>query len=185
MLGKLAKSKQHGSEFLKNAPLAIVICADSTKSDVWVEDCSIAAIIIQLTALSLGLGSCWAQIRDRQHDYEITAEGYIGAGMIGNYLYYRHVKANIIAIRSIQSPQNVVPVLQEMGGVNKWIVTIGIISMPHGSNVCSILFYHDCNYGAFYRNYDMTFLREQRTDVVSIRQIVSAAFENNPHRKPA
>jgi len=35
-LGKLAKAKQHGSEFLKNAPLAIVVCADSTKSDVWI-----------------------------------------------------------------------------------------------------------------------------------------------------
>ena len=77
ILSKLSKSKQHGSEFLKNAPLAIVVCADSTKSDVWIEDCSIAAIIIQLTAVSLGLGSCWAQIRDRQHDNEITAEGYI------------------------------------------------------------------------------------------------------------
>jgi nitroreductase len=77
MLAKLAKAKQHGSEFLKNAPLAIVVCADSTKSDVWVEDCSIAAIIIQLTALSLGLGSCWAQIRHRQHDSQKTAEDYL------------------------------------------------------------------------------------------------------------
>ena len=77
MLGKLSKAKQHGSEFLKNAPLAIVVCADSTKSDAWIEDCSIAAIIIQLTALSLNLGSCWAHIRDRQHDNELTAEGYI------------------------------------------------------------------------------------------------------------
>src|SRR6185369_5356498 len=77
ILDKLSKSKRHGSEFLKNAPLAIVVCADSTKSDVWIEDCSIAAIIIQLTALSLTLGSCWAQIRDREHDDEITAEGYI------------------------------------------------------------------------------------------------------------
>ncbi len=77
ILDKLSKSKQHGSEFLKNAPLAIVVCADSTKSDVWVEDCSIAAIVIQLTAVSLGLGSCWAQIRDRQHDYVMTGEGYI------------------------------------------------------------------------------------------------------------
>jgi nitroreductase len=77
LLIKLSKAKQHGSEFLKDAPLAIVVCADSTKSDVWIEDCSIAAIIIQLTALSLGLGSCWAQIRDRQHDYEKTAETYI------------------------------------------------------------------------------------------------------------
>ena len=74
---KLSKAKQHGSEFLKNAPLAIVVCADSTKSDVWIEDCSIAAIIIQFTALSMGLGSCWAQIRERQHDYEQSAESYI------------------------------------------------------------------------------------------------------------
>lgn len=77
MLARLAKAKQHGSEFLKNAPLAIVVCADRTKSDVWVEDCSIAAIIIQLTALSLGLGSCWAQIRHRQHDSRKTAETYV------------------------------------------------------------------------------------------------------------
>ena len=76
-LGRLAMAKQHGSQFLKGAPLAIVVCADSTKSDVWVEDCAIAAIIIQLTALSLGLGSCWAQIRNRQHTDEISAEGYI------------------------------------------------------------------------------------------------------------
>src|ERR1043166_6616426 len=69
MLGKLSKAKQHGSEFLKNAPLAIVVCADSSKSDVWIEDCSIAAVIIQLTAVSLGLGSCWAQIRERRHDH--------------------------------------------------------------------------------------------------------------------
>lgn len=76
-INKLSKAKQHGSEFLKSAPLAIVVCADSTKSDVWIEDCSIAAIIIQLTALSMGLGSCWAQIRERQHDYEQSAEFYI------------------------------------------------------------------------------------------------------------
>jgi nitroreductase len=74
---KLSQAKQHGSEFLKNAPLAIVVCADTTKSDVWVEDCSIAAIIIQLAAVSQGLGSCWAQIRNRQHDDETSADTYI------------------------------------------------------------------------------------------------------------
>jgi len=77
ILRQLAGAKQHGAEFLKGAPLAIVVCADSTKSDVWVEDCAIAAIIIQLAALSVGLGSCWAQIRNRQHDRDITAEGYL------------------------------------------------------------------------------------------------------------
>ena len=77
LLAGLSRAKQHGSEFLKAAPLAVVVCADSTRSDVWVEDCSIAAIIIQLTALSLGLGSCWAQIRKRQHDKERSAESYL------------------------------------------------------------------------------------------------------------
>jgi nitroreductase len=73
----LSRAKQHGSEFLKNAPLVITVCADSTKSDVWIEDCSIAAIIIQLTAQSLGLGSCWAQIRNRRHDNEKSAEVFV------------------------------------------------------------------------------------------------------------
>jgi hypothetical protein len=52
---------------------------------------------------------------------------HIGAGVVGNYLYYRHVKARISEIRSVQSPRNFVPVLQEMGGVHKWVVTAGII----------------------------------------------------------
>lgn len=52
---------------------------------------------------------------------------HIVAGIIGNYLYYRHAKEKIIEIRSTQSAQNYVPVLQEMGGVNKWVITIGIV----------------------------------------------------------
>jgi nitroreductase len=62
---------------LKDAALAIVVCADATKSDVWVEDASIATIMIQLAAESLGLGSCWIQIRERMHDQTQTAQGYI------------------------------------------------------------------------------------------------------------
>ena len=77
LLARLSRSKDHGSEFLENAPLAIVVCADSTRSDVWIEDCAIASIIVQLAALSLGLGSCWVQIRNRQHDGGRTAEEFI------------------------------------------------------------------------------------------------------------
>jgi nitroreductase len=77
LLTRLSTAKQHGSEFLKNAPCAVVVCADSTTSDVWIEDCAIAAIIIQLTAQSLGLGSCWAQIRNRKHDQDTTSEEYV------------------------------------------------------------------------------------------------------------
>ena len=77
LLVRLSRAKKHGSEFIKNAPFAVVVCADSTKSDVWVEDCSIAAIILQLASVSLGLGSCWAQIRNRQHDDSMSAENYV------------------------------------------------------------------------------------------------------------
>jgi nitroreductase len=77
LLAQLSAAKPHGSEFLKAAPLGIVIVADSTKSDVWVEDTAIAAILLQVTATSLGLGSCWIQIRNRPHEDTITAEEWI------------------------------------------------------------------------------------------------------------
>jgi nitroreductase len=77
LLHQLSSAKRHGSAFLKGAPLGIVVCADSTLSDVWVEDCSIASILAQMTALSLGLGSCWIQIRKRAHDDDTSSEAYI------------------------------------------------------------------------------------------------------------
>ena len=77
LLAGLSKAKEHGSGFLKNAVLAIVVCGDEADSDVWVEDCSIAAIVAHLTAHSLGLGSCWIQIRNRAHSTEKTAEKYV------------------------------------------------------------------------------------------------------------
>ena len=77
LIQQLSQSKPHGSAFLKNATLAVVIIADETKGDVWIEDCSIAGILLQLTAQSLALGSCWVQIRRRPHDETQTAEQYI------------------------------------------------------------------------------------------------------------
>ncbi len=77
LLIQLAKVKEHGSSFLKEAALGIVVCGDETESDVWVEDCSIASIVVQLAAQSLGLGSCWIQIRNRPHSRDTTAEEYV------------------------------------------------------------------------------------------------------------
>jgi nitroreductase len=74
LLAGLSKAKEHGSGFLKNAALAVVVCGDESLSDVWVEDCSIAAIVAHLTAHSLGLGSCWIQIRNRAYSTEKTSE---------------------------------------------------------------------------------------------------------------
>ncbi len=77
VLAKLSMAKQHGASFLKNAPLAIVVCADPDKSQVWIEDASIASIFIHLAAESMGLGSCWIQIRKRMHDNTTTSEAYV------------------------------------------------------------------------------------------------------------
>lgn len=77
LLERLAKAKRHGSSFVKDAPLAVAIAADPNRCDVWIEDCSIAATILQLTAESLGLGSCWCQIRMRDRDAGQSAEGYV------------------------------------------------------------------------------------------------------------
>jgi nitroreductase len=77
LLAKLSAAKPHGSTFLKDAPLGVVVCANPEKSDVWVEDASIATIFIELAATSLELGSCWIQIRERMHDETQTAEAYI------------------------------------------------------------------------------------------------------------
>jgi nitroreductase len=77
LLDRLSLAKEHGASFLKDAALGIVVCGDDTKSDVWVEDCSIASIVVQLTAQSLGFGSCWVQIRKRSHSKDKTAEEYV------------------------------------------------------------------------------------------------------------
>lgn len=77
LIRELALSKPHGARFLEGAPLAVVVVADETKSDVWVEDCSIASIIFQLTAQSLGLGSCWVQIRNRSYSETKSAKSYV------------------------------------------------------------------------------------------------------------
>jgi len=76
-LRKLADSRDHGSQFLAESPLGIVIIADTTKSDIWIEDASIAAIIMQLQAHDLGLGSCWIQVYGRNKNESTTSEEYI------------------------------------------------------------------------------------------------------------
>lgn len=64
-LSAIAHCKSAGAEFIEGAPLAVVVMADPTVSDVWIEDASIASYSIQLQAEDMGLGSCWAQIRNR------------------------------------------------------------------------------------------------------------------------
>lgn len=77
LLQSLSLAKPHGSDFLKEAALAVVVCADEGVSDCWIEDGAIASIILQLSAHSIGLGSCWIQIRGRSHSAQKSAEQYV------------------------------------------------------------------------------------------------------------
>lgn len=77
LLARLSRAKPHGSAFLAGAPLGIVVAADPARSSVWIEDAAIACTYLQLAAESLGLGSCWIQIRDRMHDAGKTASDYV------------------------------------------------------------------------------------------------------------
>lgn len=76
-INELAAAKPHGSKLLETAPLAVVVTADESKTEAWIEDCSVATIFMQLTAQSLGLGNCWVQIRGREHESGQPSENYV------------------------------------------------------------------------------------------------------------
>lgn len=65
VIAALSRSKDNGASFMEFAPLAIVVLGNPNKTDVWIEDASIAATYLQLKAEELGLGSCWVQMRER------------------------------------------------------------------------------------------------------------------------
>ena len=77
-LTQLALARKPAMAFLSDAQAAVVVLADTSKNDVWVEDCSIAAVLMQLTAAELGLGSCWVQIRARESGEEgVSSDQYV------------------------------------------------------------------------------------------------------------
>ena len=44
LLEKLSVARPQGAAFVKDAPVAVVVCGDPSASGLWVEDCSIAAV---------------------------------------------------------------------------------------------------------------------------------------------
>ena len=77
VLKKLSLCKEQSASFIADAALTIVVVADPLASDVWIEDASIASIIIQLQAEDLGLGSCWVQVRERFTEEGIPSDEYV------------------------------------------------------------------------------------------------------------
>ena len=77
LLEKLSVARPQGAAFVKDAPVAVVVCGDPSGSGLWLEDCAIAAVTIQYAAHSLGLGSRWAQIRGNNFNEGTTSTQYI------------------------------------------------------------------------------------------------------------
>ncbi|MCC8070322.1 MAG: nitroreductase family protein [Bacteroidales bacterium] len=77
MLERLSQCKPAGAAPIERCALAIVVAADPTLSEPWVEDASIAASFMQLQAADLGLGSCWVQVRGRFTADNIPSEEYV------------------------------------------------------------------------------------------------------------
>lgn len=76
-LEKLADAKEHGSQLIKGASLAIAVLGNPQENDCWIEDCSIAAITMQYQAEDLGIGSCWVQMYRRGLSDGTTADTVI------------------------------------------------------------------------------------------------------------
>ena len=77
ILKVMAQCKPQFAHPIANASLAVVVSANPTVSDVWIEDAAIAATYIQLQVEALGLGSCWIQLRNRLHDDETSASQWM------------------------------------------------------------------------------------------------------------
>ena len=76
MIRRLALCKPSSTTPLETATFAVIVAADPAVCDVWIEDASIATIMMQLEAEDLGIGSCWIQVRLRGSD-DVTAEEFV------------------------------------------------------------------------------------------------------------
>ena len=74
-LQAVSEMRDRGSSFLKDAPAAIVVMGDRSKTDIWVENASISATFIQLAATALDLGSCWVHVRERLRSKDDPSKG--------------------------------------------------------------------------------------------------------------
>ena len=66
MLTRLSDLKPSYAASIKDCRLAVVVTSDPTQSEAYIEDATVAAIMMHIQAADLGIGSCWVQVRGRQ-----------------------------------------------------------------------------------------------------------------------
>lgn len=66
MLTRLSDLKPSYAASIKDCRMAVVVTSDPTQSEAYIEDATVAAIMMHIQAADLGIGSCWVQVRGRQ-----------------------------------------------------------------------------------------------------------------------
>lgn len=80
-LEALAQMRDYGASPLKSAQAGIVVMGDTSKTDLWVDNCAISATFVQLAVTAMDLVSCWIHINGRpclkDEPDGATAEDYV------------------------------------------------------------------------------------------------------------
>ena len=64
-LDALSQMRDYGSGLLSGAQAAVIVLGDTSKTDLWVDNCAISATFLQLAVTSMDLVSCWVHINGR------------------------------------------------------------------------------------------------------------------------
>ena len=64
-LDALSQMRDSGSSLISGAQAAVIVLGDTSKTDLWVDNCAISATFIQLAVTSMDLASCWVHINGR------------------------------------------------------------------------------------------------------------------------
>ncbi len=65
VLEALSLMRDYGASPLKSAQAAIVVMGDTSKTDLWIDNCAISATFIQLAVTAMDLVSCWIHVNGR------------------------------------------------------------------------------------------------------------------------
>lgn len=80
-LEAISRMREFGSSFVAGAASAIVVMGNPEKSDLWVDNASICATYLLLSAVDKGLGGCWVhvngRVRSKSDPSKGTAEDYL------------------------------------------------------------------------------------------------------------
>ena len=64
-IARISEMRDYGSAFVKGAPCVVFVMGDRTKSDLWRENCAIAATLLLVSLVDRGLAGCWVHVDGR------------------------------------------------------------------------------------------------------------------------